>query len=83
MRQQRVALGDARVGAHRDRRHFEPAGRPLVQRLDIRHDLLELEPARVDAARVERPEHEGVVRDQRYVRHGSASAVTLATALGS
>ena len=62
VRQQHVAVGDARVGAHRDRRHLEPAlDRPLVQRLDVRDDLLELEPARVDASRLDRPEHERVV----------------------
>ena len=75
VRQQQVAVGDVRVGAHRDRGHLEPSlGRPLVERLDVRDDLLELEPARVDAPGLDRPEHEGVVRDLRYVRHGSAAA---------
>ena len=50
MRQQHVAVGDVRVRAERDRGHLEPAlDRPLVQRLDVGDDLLELEPARVDA----------------------------------
>ena len=63
VREQQVAVGDVRVGAHRDRGHLEPAlRRPLVERLDVRDDLLELEPARVDAAGLERPEHERVVR---------------------
>ena len=62
VRQQPVAVGDVRVGAHRERRDLEPPlARPVVQRLDVRDDVLELEPARVDAARRDRPEHERVV----------------------
>ena len=46
----------------RQRGHLEPAlERPLVQRLDVREHVLELEAARVDPSRGEAPEHERVV----------------------
>ena len=62
MREQHVAVGDMGIGAGRDRGHLEPPlDGPLVQRLDVGDDLLEFESARVDAARLERPEHERVV----------------------
>ena len=60
--QQQVAIGDVRVRAHRDRADLEPAfGRPVVQRLDVRDDLLELEPAHVHSPGLDRPEHERIV----------------------
>ena len=62
VREQDVPVLDERVRVERDRRHLEPAlERPLVQRLDVLQDVLELEAARIDLARGERPEHECVV----------------------
>jgi len=63
VRQQHVLLLHERVRGERDRGHLEPPlERPLVQRLDVAQDVLELELARVDLARGEAPEHERVVR---------------------
>ena len=62
MGQQSVVLLHERVCGERQRRHLEPAGSgPLVQRLDVGEDLLELVPARLYALARERPEHERVV----------------------
>ena len=55
-------LVDRRIGARGERGHLEPPfERPLVQGLDVRHDRLELEPAKVDGAGLDRPDHERVV----------------------
>ena len=63
VRKQDVLVLHVRVRVERDRGHLEPAlERPLVQRLDVLQHVLELEPARVDLARGEAPEHERVVR---------------------
>ena len=63
VREDHVVLLDVRVGVQRDRGDLELAvHRPLVQRLDVVQDVLELEPARVDDTRGEAPEHERVVR---------------------
>ena len=90
VREQDVAILDERVRVQRDRRHLEPAlERPLVQRLDVLQDVLELEAARIDLARGEAPEHEGVVgiravaepdllADRRRVRRTSARAARAA-----
>ena len=52
VREEHVLVLDERVRVERDRGHLEPAlERPLVQRLDVLQDVLELEPARVDARR--------------------------------
>src|SRR5207244_3952750 len=82
---QHVAVGDVRIRAHRDRRDLEAAlRRPLVQRLDVGDDLLEPESARVDAPRVQRPEHERVVGICRmphpylHRRHVTLTAVSRA-----
>ena len=57
-----VVLLHERVGSKRESRDLEPRRpRPLVQRLDVAEDLLELVPARVDEVRRQRPVHEGVV----------------------
>ena len=62
VREQDVAVLDERVRVDGDRGRLEPAlERPLVQRLDVGEDVLELEAAWVDPARRQRPEHEGVV----------------------
>ena len=50
VRQQGVVLLHERVRGERERGHLEPAGpRPLVERLDVGEDLLELVATRVDA----------------------------------
>ena len=60
--EQRVVLLHERVGGERDRRHLEARGaRPLIERLDVRQNLLERESARIDEIRRQRPEHEGVI----------------------
>ena len=60
--EQRVVLLHERVGGERDRGDLEARGaRPLVERLDIRQNLLERESARIDEIRRQRPEHEGVI----------------------
>ena len=62
VREQRVVLLHERIGGERDRGHLEaPRARPLVQRLDVAEDLLELVTAGVDEIRRERPVHERVV----------------------
>ena len=62
VRQQDVPVLHERVGRERDRRHIEARlQRPLVQRLDVLGDELELESAVVDRALREGPEHERVV----------------------
>ena len=62
MRQERVCVLHERVGRERQRCHFElPVECPLVQHLDVLRDELELEAARIDTARDERPGHERVV----------------------
>ena len=62
VREQQVLVLDERIRVERDRRHLEPAfERPLVQRLDVAQDVLELEAARIDLALGEGPEHERVV----------------------
>jgi hypothetical protein len=62
VRHQHVVVLHEGVGRKRERRHLEPPGAcPLVERLDVRQNLLALEPAGVDAVRRERPEHERVV----------------------
>ena len=84
VREEHVAVLHERVRVQRDGGHLEPAlERPLVQRLDVPQDVLELEPARVDAARGEAPEHERVVgvgamaeADQHEAEASSASAAS-------
>ena len=62
VRQERVCLLHERVGREGQRGHLElPVERPLVQHLDVLRDELELETARIDTARDERPGHERVV----------------------
>jgi hypothetical protein len=60
-----------------DCRRFELAiERPLVQRLDVAQNVLELESTRVDLVRRERPEHERVV-GIRAVSEPDQHAATL------
>ncbi len=60
--EERVVLLNERIRGKRDRGDLETAGaRPLVQRLDVAQDLLELVTAGVDEIRRERPVHERVV----------------------
>jgi len=62
MREERVVLLHEGIRRERDRRDLEtPGTRPLVQRLDVAENLLELVPARVDEVRRQRPIHERVV----------------------
>ena len=62
VREQEIAVLDERIRRERDRGHLEAAlERPLVERLDVLAHRLEVEAARVDGARREAPEHEGVV----------------------
>ncbi len=62
VREQGVVLLNERVGGKRDRGDLEASdARPLVQRLDVAQDLLELVTAGVDEIRRERPVHERVV----------------------
>ena len=62
MRKQRVAVLHERIRRQRQRSHVQPAFKsPLVQYLDVLGHELELEPAGIDVAGRERPDHEGVV----------------------
>ena len=87
MREECVVLLDERVRGQRDRRHFEPCRpRPLVQGLDVREHLLELEPLVVDEIRRQRPEHERVVGIRAVAEpdpHEAGHASTVISALDS
>ena len=82
MRQQHVALLHERVGGERDRGDLELAlERPVVERLDVLQDVLELEAARVDLAGGEGPEHErvvGVGAVAEVDQHGAREATAIA-----
>jgi hypothetical protein len=63
VREEHVVLLHERVRGERERGDLQPCRpSPLVQRLDVAEDLVELVPARVDAVLGERPVHERVVR---------------------
>src|SRR5439155_17373275 len=63
VREQHVMVLHEGICVQREGSYFEPSlERPLVERLDVAQDVLELEAAGVDRAFGQGPEHERVVR---------------------